>query len=421
MRRFLARGLVAVAIAVGPLPAAAQSAATPPSSQKAPARPAAQRPAPAKPAAKGGAAFDALSTKANAAREAGRLDDAIELYTKALALKPDWIEGVWSLGTALYEIDRFGEARDAFRRVLAKHPENGTLWALKGHCEYKLKNYDVALTDLLQARARGISGNQSVSEVARYHTALLSTRMEQYEQALGILSDFGLEGNDSPRIIEALGIATLRLPLLPEELPGDKREMVMMAGRARYFMAARLGAAAQNAFEALVSRYPETPAVHYAFGVFLLAEQPDAAIEEFKRELRVAPQNVWAKTQIAFALIKRGDFEAAKPWAQQAVEQAPTEFVARNALGQILLETGDVDGAIRELEQGVKLAADSPAMHFALARAYRRGGRNADADREQAEFTRLDRIVRGARTGTSSLGGIESEAAGTKRKPGSSQ
>jgi tetratricopeptide (TPR) repeat protein len=409
---------VALAIAAPGLvtpTAAAPSGQTvkPPSQGTSAPRSPARKPTPAP--AKANPKFDALAAKAAAAREAGRLDEAVEAYRQAIPLKPDWIEGVWSLGAVLYELDRFADARDAFRRVLARHPENGTLWALKGHCEYKLKNYDVALADLLQARARGVTGNQSVSEVARYHTALLSTRNEEYEQALSILTDFGLEGNDSPRIIEAMGLAALRLPLLPEELPGDKREMVMMAGRARYFMAARLGAAAQNAFEALAQRYPETPGVHYAFGVFLLAEQPDAAVREFERELAVSPQNVWARTQIAFALIRKGEFETAKPWAEQAVAQAPTEFVARNALGQILLETGDLEGAIRELEQGVKLASDSPAMHFALARAYRRAGRNADADREQAEFTRLDRLVRGARTGTSSLGGIDADT--TKRKP----
>jgi tetratricopeptide (TPR) repeat protein len=432
MSRILAWGLVAVSFGVGvPCLAVASpstQAATPTAAQKAPApataspkraqpQPPAPRATPARTPAAANPKFDALAAKAEAARQAGHLDEAIDLYRQGLAIKPDWTDGLWSLGTALYELDRFSEARDAFRRVLSKHQDDGTLWALKGHCEYKLKNYDTALSDFLQARARGIGGNQSVSEVARYHTALLSTRIEQYEQALNILADFGLEGNDSPRIIEAMGIATLRLPVLPEELPGDKREMVMMAGRARYFMTARLGAAAQNAFEALATRYPETPNVHYAFGVFLLAEQPDAAIEEFKRELKVAPQNVWAKTQIAFALIRRGDFDTAKPWAQQAVDQSPTEFVARNALGQVLLETGDVEGAIRELEAGVKLASDSPAMHFALARAYRRAGRNADADREQAEFTRLDRLVRSSRTGSSSIGGVDADGAGTKRKP----
>jgi hypothetical protein len=44
------------------------------------------------------AAFDALVKDAAAAREAGRLDDAIALYRKAVRQKPDWIEGHWYIG-----------------------------------------------------------------------------------------------------------------------------------------------------------------------------------------------------------------------------------------------------------------------------------------------------------------------------------
>ena len=63
------------------------------------------------------------------------------------------------------------------------------------------------------------------------------------------------------------------MPMLPTETPPDRREMVLMAGRASYMMATRNTAAAERAFEALVSRYPETPNVHYAYGVFLLQEK----------------------------------------------------------------------------------------------------------------------------------------------------
>jgi tetratricopeptide (TPR) repeat protein len=373
----------------------------------------AQKPAPKK---ANPAGFDTIVKQAEEARGVGRLDEAIGLYRKALALKPDWSEGQFNLGTALYELDRYAESRDAFRQVLQKHDEHGLAWALKGLCEYKLKNYDSALSDLLSARARGVTAGREVAEVARYHTAILFTRVEQYEQALSVLSDFALEGNDAPRIIEAMGLAALRMPLLPEDLPGARRELVMMAGRARYFMAARLMAAAQNAFEALVARYPDTPNVHYAFGVFLLSEQPEKAVEQLTRELKVAPNNVWAKIQIAFAHIRRGEFDAAKPWAEQSVAEAPTEFVARNALGQVLLETGDVNGAIRELEAGVKLAPDSPVMYFALARALRRAGRTQEADKAQAEFTRLDRLAREQRTGVNSVGGVGTDPP-IKREP----
>ena len=41
-----------------------------------------------------------------------------------------------------------------------------------------------------------------------------------------------------------------------------------------------------------------------------------------------------------------------------------------------------------------------------LARACARAGRAADAERERAEFTRLDQMVRALRTGLPAVGGI---------------
>jgi predicted Zn-dependent protease len=181
--------------------------------------------------------------------------------------------------------------------------------------------------------------------------------------------------------------------------------MVLMAGRASYMMAMRDRVAAESAFKALASRYPETPNVHYAYGVFLLQEQGDAAIVAFTRELAIQPAHPWSLMQIAYEHLKRGDAAAALPFARQAVEAAPKAFPARKALGQALLETGDVDGAIKELQTGIEFAPASPGLHFTLARAYQRAGRLDDAERERNEFTRLDRLVRTLKAGAQSVGG----------------
>ena len=60
----------------------------------------------------------------------------------------------------------------------------------------------------------------------------------------------------------------------------------------------------------------------------------------------------------------------------------------------------NIPGAIPELEKAATLAPGSPQAHFMLARAYTPcGAREADAERERAEFTRLDQIVRAMRQG----------------------
>lgn len=374
-----------------------------------PAKQVTTKPAPARPDAKRSAAFERLVKEATAARQAERFEEAAGLYGKLIKIDPDYVEGHWYQGTSYYSLDNHEKCRDAFRRVIRLAPENGSAYAFLGMCEYGLKEYERALQHLIQSRRLGV-GDPDLGSAARYHAAILMTRMEQHEQALETLGEFANEGNDNPRVIEAMGIATLRMPMLPVETPPDRREMILMAGRASYMMATRNTAAAERAFEALATRYPETPNVHYAYGVFLLQEKPDRAIEEFKRELELQPGHAWSLMQIAYEYLTRGDAKSALPFAQQAVEAAPKAFPARKALGQALLETGDVEGAIRELETGITLAPESPGLHFTIARAYQRAGRTEDATRARGEFTRLDRMARTRRSGEQSVGGhIERE------------
>jgi tetratricopeptide (TPR) repeat protein len=350
--------------------------------------------------------FDRLAREAAAARDAGRLDEAIALYQKGLRLRPSWAEGSWSLGTALYELDKYAEAKEAFARVVRLQPKHAGAYGFKGLSEFQLKEYDRALDDLMHATDLGVTEPKDLADAIAYHTAITMTRLEQYEFALGTLQNFARDGNDSPRVIEALGMALLRIPMIPSELPADRRELVMLAGRAAAYRSARKPAAAKPAFELLVQRYPDTPNVHYAYGVYLLDEEPDRGIEEFKQELKISGDHLPSILQIAFEYLRRSDWESAKGWAQRAVDLAPRDFTARRAIGQVLLETGSVAESIAQLEAGVRLAPDSPSMRFMLARAYQKAGRQADAERERAEFLRLDRLVRNRKQGTQSVGGI---------------
>lgn len=386
------------------MPSAAQGPAKAPTRPTTPRRTAPAPAAGAQPTTP--ARRSALLAKADAAREAGDLEDAVGLYQKVVTQSPRNVEAWWYLGTTLYDLERWGDARRAFDRVVRMDAQNGAATAFRGLCTFKLGDYADALVDLLQAKALGVSGNAEVGSVARFHAGLAMTRLGQFEVALNTLGEFALEGNDSPQIIEALGIATLRLPLLPSEVPAEKREMVLMAGRGSYFMAMRLAPAARTAFEELTLRYPEVPHVHYAFAVFLLTDDPDRAIREFERELTIQPNHATSHLQIAGEYLKRGDAEKARPHAEKAITLAPTDFIAHRLMGQVALEAGDVPAAIASLEQSRKLEPNSPSVYFTLAKAYARAGREADAEKARAEFTRLDRLSRLQRHGQTAVGGV---------------
>jgi tetratricopeptide (TPR) repeat protein len=407
-RSAAAFGLVAMVVA----PAWTQAAQAPPQNTAPAAK--AGKPAPTKSSPQ----FDQLVKEATAARQAEHWQDAVDLYTRIVKLRPDYAEGYWYQGTALYQLDKFQECRDSFRKVIRFSPKNGSAHAFLGLCEFGLKNYDRALDQLMQSRFLGVA-DTDLGGVARYHAGIIMTRIEQYSQALQTLGEFAVEGNDNPRIIEAMGIATLRMPMLPNEVPPDRREMVLMAGRGSYMMATRQTAAAGKAFEALVARYPETPNIHYAYAVYLLIEQPAKAIEEFKRELEIQPNDPESLMQIAYQNLKDSDPTSALPWAKQAVEAAPNVFAAHRALGEALVGTGEVEEGIAQLEIAINQAPDSPGTHFALAKAYQRAGRADDAAKERAEFVRLDRLARTNRSGSESVGGIDMQRVGPGTGAGS--
>jgi tetratricopeptide (TPR) repeat protein len=359
---------------------------------------------------KGSTSFSEIASRADQERQAGRLDEAVKLYREGVKVRPKWEEGWWYLATILYDQDKYPEAKDAFRVLVSAQPKNGPATAMLGLCEFETGEYERALADLDRAHSLGLGTNEELISVTRYHTAILSTRSERFEAGYEALLAFAHQQNESLKIIEAFGLNALMMPLLPSEIPPDKRDLVLTAGRAAFYSAARRQAEAAKSFEELAARYPNVPNVHYAYGVFLLPERSDAALAEFQRELEISPGHIYSILQIVFEYIKRTDYAAALPYAERAVQLAPDAASGHNALGRVLLETNDVARALSELELAAKIAPDSPQAHFALAHAYSRLGRKADAARERATFLRLDSESRAQREGPQSVGGTGAQS-----------
>src|SRR5215510_4566065 len=318
-----------------------------------------------------GAAFDETVKNADQAREAGRLDEALDLYGKALQMRPNWTEGWWYAGTILYDRDRYADARDAFRNLVALEPKRAHAWGMLGLCEYQTREYDRAVNSLQRGRSLGLADNREIESVVRYHAAILYIRFEQFEVAYDILSEFVREARESPKIIGAFGLTMMRMPFLPNEIPPDKREQVLIAGRAGFDLAARRRDEARKSFDELLARYPDAPNVHYVHGVFLLSQDSDAALEEFRRELKISPSHVPSLLQMAFEYLKRNEHETALPLAEQAAQLAPKLYLAPNV----------------------------PEMQYALARAYTRAGRKQDAARALETFQRLEKLRNAQREG----------------------
>jgi tetratricopeptide (TPR) repeat protein len=337
--------------------------------------------------------FDTLARQADAARDADRVEQAIGLYRRALRLKPAWADGWWSLGTLLYDADRHADCADAFTRFVALKPDVGPAHALLGLCEFGRRDYDAALRHLLRARELGFAGNEPIREVALYHTALALILKSNFERAIEQLAALPPAGHSAAAVRNAAGLAALRMPLLPDQVPERDRDLVNRMGEAIEAEFDRRQDDAARLLESILAQYPKAPEVRYTYGSLLLQSDPARGLAMLKSELEISPDHVPALAAIAYEYLKENDAASALPYARSAARLAPGDFAARIACGRALLETGSLNQAIEELEAAVRLAPDSPDAHYALANAYARAGRAENAERERKEFARLRKLV----------------------------
>jgi tetratricopeptide (TPR) repeat protein len=366
-----------------------------------------------------GGAFDTLAKRAAEEKDAGKLDVAVATYSKALALKPAWIDGHWALATLLYDLDRWTEAREHFTRVLAARPTDGTALTLKALCDVRLRHYNLALEELQRARALDVPSPE-VRSVAIFHMALLLNRAGDPDAAMEALRPFAEQNKDSPEIIVAFGLCLLRMPVMPEEVPPAKQDLVRLAGRgAYYFSRGRRTPVGRLTFDELLSRYPTEPNVHYAAGLFISSDDLEAGIQEFQRELRITPNHYPALIQMAALESRRGNIPAATAAAERAVALAPDVPGARLVLGRALLDAGETERALRELERGVSLAPENAALQFAIARAYQRVGRAEEAQQARERFLKLDTAAQETYRNSKRAAPLEIPAADTPENGGS--
>jgi tetratricopeptide (TPR) repeat protein len=314
---------------------------------------------------------------------------AIELYSRAVQQDPKWPDGWWFLGSLQYGAGAYIPARDALSRYIELTPNAGPAFALRGLCEFEIGNYRQSLVDIEHGISRGAANQARNKQILHYHEAMLLTRLGNYESALKAYSFFAKNGITNPELLIAIGLAGLRMPLLPKELPSDQQELASATGGAGYRFLAGDETAAAQAFQALFQRFPNAPNAHFFYGYLLFATDPDSALAEFEQELKLSPSNADANVMAAWALLMRTHASDALPYAQNAVARNPALPSAQLVLGRSLLETGDIKGGMEHLEKALQLEPDNIETHLALAKAYSKSGRKEDARRERVLCLRL--------------------------------
>ncbi|KFL34789.1 hypothetical protein JU57_03955 [Sulfurospirillum sp. SCADC] len=89
----------------------------------------------------------------NALRDKGKIDEAIEAFTKALSIDPQYGDAYYNLGVSLHDIGKLDEAVEAFTKALSLNPNYveaynnlGVTLHAKGHIDRAIEAFIQALT-----------------------------------------------------------------------------------------------------------------------------------------------------------------------------------------------------------------------------------------------------------------------------------
>jgi tetratricopeptide (TPR) repeat protein len=301
---------------------------------------------------------DALRQLGLLRHRAGRSDEALELYRKALSVEPS-PDLFYNVAMIRMERGEYAAAAEALARARAMAP---------GLAELALRQAQAEIARDLQGRVRPEEVQALRTQDAAGHgaaSALLRALPDPAGIATRLAPAVELRGSAEAR---AAVIATLALL---ERTQGRTAE-----ARARY--------------EALLAAGGEPSAVHLAIGEMAAQEGDHAAAElHLRKALEIKPRLPQAWARLGFLARLRGQADAALDFYQRALAAAPGHEPSLDGRCEALFDLGRWGEARTCFEARVASRPDHPEAHYYLGRLYQRQGQSEKA---QAEFSRHQQI-----------------------------
>jgi tetratricopeptide (TPR) repeat protein len=326
-----------------------------------------------------------LENQAQRAEAQGDTNRALDLYAKALAAKPDWIEGWWKYGDLLYQAHRFQEAAQAFGRLTRLAPNNPLGFALLGLCEYELADWNNAALHLNKALNRG-GLPPDISRFAAYHLGLALLRQRNQSGALLTFKVLFHQDPDYPGLGLALGTAELDLEEPPAPT-GQVFRAAQIAGSAALAILNARPADAEKSYRDLIAQFPNQTCAHLSFGLFLESQhRDDEATKEFTAETKVNPTSAVPWLWLARVAIAQQNPEAARSYVAHARELDPKDPLSFLIEGRSFMLEHRWEQALIPLRVAEDGAPQSSEVHYALASVYGALHRGQEADKERQLF-----------------------------------
>ncbi len=262
----------------------------------------------------------------------GRYSQALEAYSEAIKLsKADF--KIWKKqGDSYYQLEQFTKAIAAYNRALELEQDDGELYNHKGKALYELKNYQAALSMQDSAIALDESNAEFLSDRAKNLLAL-----NKYYDALTALNRV--------QAIEPSGV----------ELWQDKP--LILAALDRPQEAKRVNQEIIGDYQKRLQKQPQNPQIWLTQAEFFANSQTyQKAVNSFEQAIKLKPDfyQAWLGEGKALAELNQG--QEALTAIDKALQIRPESYLAWQAKGQVYQnQQNNLVKAITSYDQAIAL------------------------------------------------------------------
>jgi predicted O-linked N-acetylglucosamine transferase (SPINDLY family) len=269
------------------------------------------------------------------AYQQGRNCDAVELLRKAAALNPQSPQVHYNLGNALKESKKLEEAIAAYRRAVLLRPDYaaaynnlGIVLNDTGQTEDSISAFRLAIA----LRPNHAQSHSNLGDALRTNRQL-SEAIDAYRRAIALQPNYAEAHNNLGNVLRDAG----------------QFDQAILSHRT-----------------ALMLR-PQSAEFHSNLGNALKDKgDTDAAIAAYQQAIALAPDYAEAHYNLANALKDRGQLDEAIASYRQAIALKPDYAQALSNLGNALADAGEIEPAIAAYRRVVALSPELPEPHSNL-------------------------------------------------------
>lgn len=324
----------------------------------------------------------------------GRPDGAIVALRRAVEINPQYAPAQIKLADLMlntHDPDLVRQAAVQLRALLDSAPDDSTVAGRLAVADWSLGRVDDAEKLLQQSLDKFPTDLRSSVALAR-----LKLSRNDLKGALAVLER---SAQNSPRSVPA-AIALSQVYAkagrgadaereLRRALDLDPRNGMALLGLAMLLFANQRSGDAETALRKLADL--SDPAYRGIYGDFLFQTgKRDAALAEFERQLRIAPDDRAARSRLITAYVQMNRVPEAKALLGRALEKNPKDTDALWQLSIMALEAGNIDEAETDLHQVIGFIPNSAEAHFALAAVFKARGLLHNERQELTESLRLN-------------------------------